>query len=102
MPSLFDAIETGKTNRPALAGTHGFARLEGTNAAPLAFTPSNTMHSFNLALRVRTTATGTVAAVVTSTGSPPAAPATFLVDFGRHDGGSNGTATASPDLNGNY
>jgi hypothetical protein len=41
---------------------------------------------------------------MTATGAPPAvlSPATFLVDFGRHDGGTNGTATVSPDVNGNY
>ena len=101
VPSLFDAIVSGKTNPPILTGTHGFARLEGTNAQPLAFTPSNTMHSFNLALRVRTTATGTVAAVVTSTGSPPAAAATILVDFGPNDV-TNGDSTPSPDYLGQY
>lgn len=101
VPSLFDAILAGKTNSPSLAGTYGFAHLQGDAAQPLTFTPSNTMHSFNAAFRVRSGYTGTVAAVVTSTGSPPSAPAIFLVDFGRHDG-TNGNATASPDVNGNY
>jgi hypothetical protein len=42
-----------------------FARLTynaGVNA-PLTFTPSNTVHSFTTAFRLRTSATGTVAAV---------------------------------------
>lgn len=103
VPTLFDAILAGKTNTPSLAGTTGFARLQGADRRPFSFTPSRTMHGFNAAFRLRTGYTGTVAAVMTSTGAPPAAaPATFLVDFGRHDGGSNGTATASPDVNGNY
>jgi len=103
VPSLFDAIQAGKTNTPQWAGTHGYARLQGAAAQPFIFTPSRTMHGFNAAFRVRSGFTGTVAAVMTSTGAPPvASPATILVDFGRHDGGSNGTATASPDINGNY
>lgn len=102
VPSLFDAILAGKTNSPQLAGTPGYARQQGGDAQPLTFTPSRTMHSFNAAFRVRAGSTGTVAAVLTATSAPPASPATFLIDFGRHDGGSNGTATASPDVNGNY
>lgn len=103
VPSLFDAILAGRTNTPQLTGTHGYARLQGADTRPFAFTPSKTMHSFNSAFRVRAGYTGTVAAVMTATGAPPVlSPATFLVDFGRHDVISNGTATASPDVNGNY
>jgi len=102
-PGLFDALMSGKTNPPALSGSSGFARVSGASTAPFTFTPSSTMHSFNTAFRVRSTSTGTVAAVMTSTSSPAITmPSRFLIDFGRHDGGSNGTATVSPDINGNY
>ena len=103
VPTLFDAILAGHTNTPQLAGTFGYARLQGAEAQPFTFTPSSTMHSFNSAFRVRAGYTGTVASVMTATSAPPSAsPATFLIDFGRHDGGINGTATVSPDVNGNY
>lgn len=104
VPSLLDAIRDGKTNSPPLAGTHGYARLQGAEAQPLTFTPTRSiMHGYNAAFRVRAGATGTVAAVMTSTGAPPSATRdVFLIDFGRHDDGTNGTATASPDANGNY
>ncbi|MCB1071165.1 MAG: hypothetical protein KDL31_12495, partial [Kiritimatiellae bacterium] len=65
VPSLFDAIASGKTNSPAFGSSTNFARLShdaGTDA-PLSFTPSNTIHSFTTAFRVRTTATGTISAV---------------------------------------
>jgi lysophospholipase L1-like esterase len=102
VPTLFDAIQAGRTNTPQLAGTYGYARLQGAQPRPFTFTPEHTMHSFNAAFRVRAGSTGTVAAVMTSTGAPAASPATFLVDFGRHDGGTHGNATVSPDVNGNY
>jgi lysophospholipase L1-like esterase len=61
VPSLFDAVAAGRTNRPALGSATNFARLTynaGVNA-PLTFTPSNTVHSFTTAFRLRTSATGT-------------------------------------------
>lgn len=102
VPSLFDAITLGKTNRPSLDGTPGFARVTNGGPAPLTFTPDRTVRGFTTAFRVRATETGTVAAALSSTGSAVvASPATFLIDFGRHDG-VNGNPTTSPDANGNY
>jgi hypothetical protein len=47
-----------------------------------------------------------IEALTVSTSAPPPLVAStqgvFLVDFGRHDSGTNGLPTASPDLNGNY
>lgn len=103
VPSLFDAIQLGKTGTPQIAGTTGFAHLSNAGSQPLTFTPDQTVLGYSAAFRVRSTFTGTVAAVLSSTGSAAvASPATFLVDFGRHDGGINGTATASPDAYGQY
>jgi lysophospholipase L1-like esterase len=72
-PSLFDAIQAGKTNSPSLNGTAGSVRLtaDASHPAPLTFTPSNTIHSFTTAFRVRTTSTGTVAVVMTATSAAP-------------------------------
>lgn len=103
VPSLFDAIQLGKTGTPALAGTTGFARLQNAGSQPITFSPDSTVLGYNASFRVRSEQTGTVAAVLSSTGSATVvSPATFLIDFGRHDGGTNGNATASPDANGNH
>ncbi len=65
VPSLFDAIAAGKTNGPVLQGTNGYLRLQRDAAAPspLRFTPSQTLHSFTLSLRARSSNPGTIAAV---------------------------------------
>jgi hypothetical protein len=69
VPSLFDAIATGKTNSPQLALPMCFARLtqDATVSAPLTFTPSNIMHSFTVSCRVRSKNNGTIAAVRSGT-----------------------------------
>ncbi len=67
VPTLFDALHAGKTNSPRLAVATQFARLtqDGAVSAPLTFTPSNTMHSFTVSFRVRSTDSGTIAAIRT-------------------------------------
>ena len=69
VPSLFDAIAAGKINSPQLAAVTNFARLTQNIAvtSPITFTPSNTMHSFTISFRVRSTNSGTIAAVCTGT-----------------------------------
>jgi hypothetical protein len=65
VPSLFDAIVAGKTTSPQLASPARFARLTQDNVAtaPITFAPDNTMHSFTVSFRVRSTDNGTIAAV---------------------------------------
>ena len=65
VPSLFDAIARGKTTIPEWQGTHGYLRLQRDEAedSPIRFAPANTMHSFNLSFRIRTTDVGSIAAV---------------------------------------
>ena len=65
VPSLFDAIAAGKTSGPLLQGTNGYLRLQRDAAAtsPLRFTPPQTLHSFTLSFRVRSSNPGTIAAV---------------------------------------
>lgn len=65
VPSLFEALEKGKPN-PVKATSGGFARI-ASGAAPLAFSPADTMHPFALSLMVRTQADGTIAAISGST-----------------------------------
>jgi hypothetical protein len=69
VPSLFDALAAGRTNRPSLEGVTRYLRLRAQSAAssPITYTPSNPLHSFTTAFRVRSTGTGTVAAVRTGT-----------------------------------
>lgn len=64
VPTLFDAINAGKTSRPQMPATTRFARVTQSLGAlaPLTFTPTNTIHSFTIAFRVRSTNSGTVAA----------------------------------------
>jgi hypothetical protein len=38
----------------------------------------------------------------TASFSQTSTQAVYLVDFGRHDSGTNGLSTSSPDANGNY
>ncbi len=65
VPSLFDAITAGKLTLPQIGGTTSYLRLQRDAAepAPVRFSPAQTMHSFTLSFRVRTTDTGTIAAV---------------------------------------
>jgi lysophospholipase L1-like esterase len=69
VPTLFAAVAAGKTNSPPLAVPTSFARLtqDGAVPAPITFTPSNTMHSFTMSFRVRSTNSGTIAAVRSGT-----------------------------------
>lgn len=69
VPSLFDAIAQGKTNSPTLAVTN-YARLTQAAGvtAPFSFTPSNTMRSFTMSFRVRSTSNGTIAAIKAGAG----------------------------------
>jgi lysophospholipase L1-like esterase len=91
-PTLFDALEAGKTAVPQFPSQTGFARLsrDPAEAAPLAFAPSHRMRSFVTSFRVRSGSAGTVAAVRTTT-SP-----LFQVDFGPSDDAS-GRATSGTD-----
>jgi len=65
VPSLFDAIASGKTSSPQWQGTHGYLRLQrdAVVTAPLKFTPTDPVLSSTLSFRVRGTETGTVAAI---------------------------------------
>lgn len=65
VPSMFDAILAGKTASPEWDGTTGYLRLQQdpANPAPLSYTPAQEYRSLTLSLRVRTTDTGTVAAI---------------------------------------
>ena len=65
VPSLFDAIASGKTSGPRWQGTNGYLRLQRDAAvsAPLKFTPAHPVLSSTLSFRVRGTQTGTVAAI---------------------------------------
>lgn len=95
VPTLFDAIRAGKTNRPSLDGTTGYVEVAGdAGPAPLVFAPSNTVHSFSTSFRVRAEGTGTVAAVRL----PEAESTSLLIDFG----GVGGDPAGSPDAFGNY
>lgn len=69
-PTICEALTQGKTNRPALASATNFARLTQMVGvtSPLVFTPTNTMHSFTMAFKVRATGNGTIAAIRTGSG----------------------------------
>lgn len=97
VPSLFDAIDQGKTSVPAYPTANGFLRLTQDLAqpAPLTYTPEQTMRAFTSNFRVRSLDTGTVAAVRIAT------ELLFLVDFGPSDD-ANGRATTGEDVFGNY
>src|SRR5262249_15715835 len=61
VPTLFQALEKGKPT-PSRPVDKSFARItEG--AAPLAFSPEDTMHPFAMSFEVRAQGDGTVAAV---------------------------------------
>ena len=70
VPTLFNAIASGKTNSPYLSSATNFARLtlDASVTAPITFTPSNTMHSFTISFRVRSTNNGTIAAIHSGSG----------------------------------
>lgn len=70
VPTLFDALSAGKTHSPHLDPVPNFARMTAAAdiTAPLTFTPGNAMHSFTMAFRVRSTHSGTIAAVRSDTG----------------------------------
>lgn len=96
-PSLFDAVEAGKTAVPSFPSGNGFARLAtspGENS-PMAFTPSHLMHSFTQSFQARSTGTGTVAAVGCAT------KPLLLVDFGPSEDGA-GRSTTGPDTFGRH
>lgn len=69
VPTLFDAIASGKTSSPQWQGTHGYLRFQrdAAVAAPLTFVPSHPVLSSTLSFRVRGTETGTVAAIGSGT-----------------------------------
>ena len=97
VPTLFEAIDQGKTTTPSYPSSHGFVRLtpDASAADPLTFTPTSEMRGFTHNFKVRTTDTGIVSAI------RAAAEPRFLVDFGPSND-DDGRATASPDANGNY
>jgi len=97
VPTLFDAIDQGQTTVPTYPSGSGYLRLtqDLAEAAPLAYTPAETLRAFTTNFKVRTTDTGTVAAVRV------AAEPLFLVDFSPSDD-VNGRATLSPDAYGQY
>ncbi len=68
VPTLFAAIDAGKTNSPALGSATNFARMtyDPTNNAPLVFMPGYPMRSFTTSFRLLTRRTGTVATVQSS------------------------------------
>jgi lysophospholipase L1-like esterase len=65
VPSLFEALEAGKTT-PVKPANGGFARIAG-GRAPLTFVPDGTVHPFAISLIVRAQGNGTIAAVAGST-----------------------------------
>lgn len=94
VPSLFSAVAAGLTNPPSLGSLTGAVRVASTSSsAPLVYAPSNRVHSFTVAFRVRTTATGTVAVV-----RPSYNGTTCLVDFGPGTGA--GALTSGSDARG--
>ncbi len=96
-PTLFAAIEAGRTTVPDYPAGQGFARLtrDATEPAPLEFTPAHTVHSFTTTFKVRSGDTGTVAAI-RSTTRP-----FFLVDFGPSND-DDGRATTGADTFGRH
>lgn len=65
VPSLFDAIVSGKTTTPKWDGTPGYLRIQQTAGvnSPLSYVPAQTYRSFTLSFRVRATSSGTIAAI---------------------------------------
>ncbi|MBN2164176.1 MAG: hypothetical protein JXR25_13580 [Pontiellaceae bacterium] len=65
VPTFFDAVLAGKTNTADWAGTRGYLRLQqgASSTSPLAYAPAHEYRSLTLSFRLRTTDTGTVAAI---------------------------------------
>lgn len=65
VPSMFNAILAGKTDSPEWESTTGYLRFQRdpANPSPLSYTPAQEYRSLTLSLRIRTTDTGTVAAI---------------------------------------
>jgi lysophospholipase L1-like esterase len=63
VPSLFEAIEAGKTV-PYKIRSSGYLTVSQTaSARPLRFTPDNPIHSFSVSFLVKTKGNGTIAAI---------------------------------------
>jgi lysophospholipase L1-like esterase len=90
VPSLFEALENGKTRPSRQEGNPGFARVAGGNA-PFTFEPTDTMHSFAMAFVARVQGDGTVA----SLGGSPLAASTETKRGGR--GAGYDSMTLTPD-----
>lgn len=69
VPSMFDAIRTGKT-QPAALVTNTFLNVDKTSTDyQLAFAPEGTVHAFTKVFDVRTTGVGPLASVVINGGN---------------------------------
>lgn len=97
VPSLFDAIDQGKTAVPVYPASPAFLRLnrDATQPAPLTYTPAEPLRAFTTTFKVRSAGPGTVAAVRLET------KPLFLIDFGPGDD-VNGRATVGPDSFGQF
>jgi|GEM_PF-3450991 len=97
VPTLFDAIDQGQTAVPTYPSSNAFLRItqDVAQAAPITYTPNETLRAFTTSFKVRSGVTGTVAAV--RLGAEPL----FLIDFGPSDD-ANGRATTGADVFGNY
>lgn len=63
VPTLFDALQAGKP-RPRKAVRSEFVTIKASDGnTPLSFMPTDTMHSFTVAFRIRTPYAGTVAVI---------------------------------------
>ena len=103
VPSLFDAIRLGKTGTPAsIADAEDYVVISRDEDVqdPISYTPDTTVHSFTTSFRVRSSSTGTVAAVLQS-GGTTLGDNRILVDFGPSND-DDGCAAPSPDSRGNY
>jgi hypothetical protein len=64
--------------------------------------PASTTLTGNVLLVTLPASTNTLLWAGTASFSQTTTQAVYLVDFGRHDSGTNGLSTSSPDANGNY
>ena len=69
VPTFFDAVIAGKTDIPSWDGTTGYLRLQqdAGSPSPLTFTPGHDYRSLTLSYRLRTTGTGSIAAIESGT-----------------------------------
>ncbi len=67
VPSLFDALDSGKAQPSKISNTYLEMGSSVTNNQ-LVFTPQNTIHSFTNSFDIKTNSTGNIAAFTTSTG----------------------------------